>query len=273
MNTGTLFGALAISFGLATASAAQTNYTVQSQNTLHLGYSSTNATKIGALKAQFTGFDIILLQEVMRGAYVVDNGTTDIAQVIPAGNYTFRQTDLLGKSSYKETYVFIFNNATITADNQMFSAPAADFSRPPHAILIRTGTTWTWIVDFHAIWGQPQQRVTEAGNMNTFANALANTPVSGQRYTNCVIGGDWNLPADDAGFNALTGNGFTIEPTGLTSLNPAGNDSSSYDHFAYKVPAGTVTVTNAAVIAPASKATWRSTVSDHMGVSCTISFP
>jgi len=272
MTARTLFGALAISFGLAAASAAQT-YTVQSQNTLHLGYSSTNATKISALKAQFNGFDIILLQEVMRGAYVVDNGTTDIAQVIPAGNYTFRETGLLGKSSYKETYVFIFNNATIKFVDNLIDAPAADFSRPPHAILIQTGTTWTWIVNFHAIWGQPQQRATEAGNMNTFANLLANTPVSGQRYTNCVIGGDWNLPANDPGFNALTGNGFTIEPAGLTSLTPAGDDSSSYDHFAYKVPAGNVTVTHAAVIVPATgKATWRSTVSDHMGVSCTISF-
>jgi hypothetical protein len=90
-----------------------------------------------------------------------------------------------------------------------------------------------------------------------------------QTYTRYVVGGDWNFPADDQAFtnisNALGGN-LSIQPTGLTSLKPAGVGlSSAYDHFLWNTTL--VTCNNPAVMPDnGSLPTFRLTFSDHLGV-------
>lgn len=246
------------------ASAAQ--YALQSQNTLHLGYSSTDAAKIAALKAQFTNFDVILLQEVMAGAYVVTNNTNDVQKVLPAGTYTYKASPLLGKNSYKESYVYIYR-AALTVNANLFPINGLDFARPPHALLLQTDGTWTWIVNFHAIWGaSPAQRLAEAAEMNTYVGQLQALQVGGQTHADVVVGGDWNLSAADV--DAAMPQGFTVLPDGLTSLTRAGALSSSYDHWAYNCD-----VQNARILLnPPDPVVWRQDVSDHLGIACELHF-
>lgn len=258
-----LFAAAAFAFSV-TAFAAQ--YELQSQNTLHLGYASTDAAKIAALKGQFTNYDVILMQEVMAGAYIVTLGTNDIEKVLPAGTYGYRSSALLGKNSYKESYVFIYRNS-LTFNATTYAPVGLDFARPPRALLLQTGASWTWIVNFHAIWGSsPAQRTGEAQEMSTFIGQLQNTTVSGHKYDDVVVGGDWNLTAADVAAEMPAG--FSVAPTGLTSLTRDGTRSSSYDHFAYNCD-----VQNARVLVnPPNPVVWRTNVSDHLGVACELHY-
>ena len=84
-----------------------------------------------------------------------------------------------------------------------------------------------------------------------------------------VIGGDWNLTASEVS-SAVGCNNNCSEPSGLTTLNPQGKLSSSYDHFIWS---GKVTGSNFSVIQPlVTLPVWRKIVSDHLGVIGTFNY-
>ena len=298
--------------GLLLAATAQgvDTFKLCSQNTLHLGYSSSNQTKINSLQAEFATCDVTLLQETMRRALdppptsvtpaVLPNGALRAVRpanvtipppppppIVPPTVYTWNIpfSDIIGKTSYKESYAtIVLSKFPIFSDptsGQVIFFPsatvAANFSRPPGAILIQTGSTadkWTWLVNYHAIFGKSQRdREDEIKKMNDVATELANMTIgtTGLKSTRIIIVGDWNLDATNAAYNNLkTGTYlFQVQPNVDTSLTTTGTPSEPYDHFAWS---NSVTVTNPAVITPGNMVTWRNTVSDHMGISCTVDY-
>ena len=262
--------------------SASAQFTLLSQNTLHLGWGKDpyQATKNTYLFNTVIGnpanFDVVILQEVMRQA---DLAT--LANSFLPGTYQVVQTDPLGPGSYKETYGFLVRvaaqgavccNITQTPTAQNYHTyTGAGFSRPPSGVLVEAGNVRTWVINYHAMFGQVGARRTEVSRVSAaileFQGLNMGNPA--QTYTRYVVGGDWNFPADDQAFtnisNALGGN-LSIQPTGLTSLKPAGVGlSSAYDHFLWNTTL--VTCNNPAVMPDnGSLPTFRLTFSDHLGV-------
>jgi len=65
---------------------------------------------------------------------------------------------MLGKTSYKEAYCFVYKKSKMTFANCYYNAPTASFSRPPYAILmaVKVGTTnkYVWFANIHSIFGK-----------------------------------------------------------------------------------------------------------------------
>lgn len=281
---------------LAAAQLRAATFELCSQNTLHLGYSSSNTTKIKALKDLFTTCDVTLLQEVMRRALdppplpappptppvpPLPNGALRAVTPDPGSGFTWNvpYTDLLGATTYKESYSFIVKSTfTVFRDNTFvyyFPTNPTKWARPPAAILLQTGSAgsnnWIWLVDYHAIFGKRQSdRETEVGLMAAYAQALQATNIDGNTYNKVIIGGDWNLDANNAAYNGLKTAGFTVEPNVKTSLTTTGAPSEPYDHFAW----ANIVVTGAKVVpmTTTEMQNWRKFVSDHMGIRCTVTY-
>lgn len=251
---------------LRAGGAQAQSFTLLSQNTLHLGWGLAKpyaSTKHSNIKAQIGNSDVALLQEVMK------DDTATMALVKPGGWAVQVSHTMRGYGWYRETYAIFYNPAKVTvSDADDYPDTAHDFSRKPYAAQIQvTGyTNKVWVVDFHAIWGKRVgQRRAEAAAMTKVIDWLLAKHLS----TKIVIGGDWNLPTGDSGFNALKGRTYTIEPNDASTINTVGGRSSAYDHFA---SSSGLTVADEEVIDPltGSESSWRDNVSDHLGVSCTV---
>jgi endonuclease/exonuclease/phosphatase family metal-dependent hydrolase len=278
-----LMAALAL---VLAASLHGATFTLCSQNTLHLGYSSSNDYKVTQLRNEFATCDLTVLQEVMRRALDpppppaphvpanLPNGALRSVTPAPGLGYTWNvpYTEIIGKTSYKESYSFIVNSNLVIYNQIFFPSPgtANRFARKPAAIILQTGADWTWIVDLHAIWGKSQsQREAEVRDMAKVVDELSKVDFGGTKYNRIIVGGDWNLDANNSAYGPLKTLGFTINPNNKTSLTTKGDPSSPYDHFAWS---NTVTVTNPQVIVPANTQNWRKFVSDHMGIRCSVDY-
>lgn len=279
LAAGLFMGALA-----APRAEAQPTFSLLSANCLHLGWSNWpyQRNKYQVLQGVFNGFDVSILQEVMRqanmtcalpGATVNLNGTCTAPAL---GNFFALVTPVQGRTTYREAYAAIVrNNFVVTGGAiQIYGGPLA-FSRPPGAILLQSGLNWTWIANYHAPFGKNlgSQRA-ETAQMATVANSVANyfqtLNVGGQTYTRLVFGGDWNLNANDQGFNNLRAANFTMGPNVQTSLTPGGGLSQPYDHFAWS---NNVVVQNARVTTiPITTGQWRTQVSDHLPIQCQVQY-
>ena len=196
--------------------------------------------------------------------------SADLAEVTP-GKYKFINTDLKGKSSYKERYAFIYDAAVtvVGGDVEDYPDDDDDFARPPAGILCETADdTLIWFVDFHAIWGKSvSQRRKEAIAMADVYKYYQKLKVSGQKTDKVVMAGDWNLAATDSAFQDLKDLNNDVTPNMDTSLTKSGAPSQPYDHFVAtkkKLQACALTAL------PTGKTTkwWRDNVSDHRGVDC-----
>ena len=262
--------------GLSMASAYAQTFTLASQNCLHLGQNdpTTNqALKNTTLQAQISRYDVSMLQEVMSQA--------NLSLVTP-GSFYYINTPLAGASSYKEKYAFIITNSFYVSDaagnnttNTYWNTAMGGFSRPPCAVLLKTGTNWTWLLDYHAVYGKLiSTRRTEVGQMGLVYSDFTNTVINGQKYPRVVIGGDWNLGTGDIGFNNLQitiGAGYQNSPTNCTSLSQAGALSMPYDHFIWNN--GRINITNPRIIPTQTNTVWwRKNISDHLGICCTVAY-
>jgi hypothetical protein len=290
---------------LLCAGSARAQFTLFSQNTLHLGwgrdpyYTNKNTYMKGcvATTAPSTGctassWDVAILQEVMNGNEL-NGGTTPLYPQPPApGAYLVLTTGFQGKSTYREAYSFMVRNpvsagdcCTVsqrTADNQQISIyTGGTFSRPPAGIVVAEHGKQTWIVDYHAIFGNVTARRAEVSQMSDAIKAFVATPIGatpGAQVQRFIAGGDWNFPITDAAFTNIQ-NGLPVPiligPAGLTSLNPKGALSSSYDHFLWAPSLVTinVTTTNPGVVTPpggVSTPDFRKNFSDHLGISVSV---
>jgi hypothetical protein len=250
--------------------------TLVSQNTLHYGWGATNPnricgadcmTKATSLVYNIKLGDVTVMQEIMppaQNSLLTTGGCTTCS---------YAESLSYGNGFYKERYLFVITDPLkVTPVGAVIECSTTgancSFSRPPAALKVQvaSSTKTLVVVDFHAIWGRSQsQRIAEAQRIPALATALAgsgNLPV--------VVAGDWNLTVDEVTAAASCAT-TCAAPDGLTTLNPKGNPSSSYDHF-YTVNVTGVTTTPAVIPANVGNATWRSTVSDHLGVRAGFSY-
>lgn len=245
-------------------------FSLASQNCLHLGWGKAPYLnyKNPFLNTLFSNYDVILLQEAMN------KGLPPTA--VTPGSHYYISSGLKGHSSYKEAYVFIIRTGTIAANNVEYGYTNAGFSRPPSGVLLQTGGNWTWVVNYHAIFGKRiATRRTEVGLMGNVYTFYQGKTVNGNTYNRVIIGGDWNLPAGDAAFNNLKaaagGGNSRVLPNVQTSLKRNGGLSQPYDHFVWN--SNLITVSNVQVINPGiSLGNFRKKVSDHLGISCVVTY-
>jgi endonuclease/exonuclease/phosphatase family metal-dependent hydrolase len=244
--------------------------TVVSQNTLHYGWGTTNPSricdpnciaKLASLVANIGLGDVTVMQEIMPQAQTA---------LLTAGGCTtcgYEESPSYGNGFYRERYLFVIadpKKVTTVGSVIECSTTGANctFSRPPAALKVKkaNSTKTIVIVDFHAVWGRSQSlRIAEAKLMPGLVDKL-----SGAGNLPVVVGGDWNLTADEIK-SAASCPATCAAPDGLTTLNPNGKPSSSYDHFYKKNVTGT-SKTPAVIPANVGDQKWRAVVSDHLGV-------
>lgn len=276
--------ALAALLVIVAHQSASAQFTVLSQNTLHLGWgkvpyqTNKNTYLFNNVIGVPANFDVVILQEVMPQA--------DLAaitnQFLP-GTHAVVQTAALGPGSYKETYGFLVRvpaggnaccNITPTPTGQnSYTYTGPGFSRPPSGVLVQGANNTTWVINYHAMFGAVGARRTEVSRVAAVITQFqgVNMGNPGQPYTRYIVGGDWNFPVTDQAFtnisNSFPAGNIMIQPTGLTSIKPRGvGMSSSYDHFLWD--ANIVTCNGAAVmpIPGGNLPVFRQTFSDHLGV-------
>ena len=263
--------------GIAWAQAV--TFTILTQNVLRFGHGRRLAAQCAAITAAAPQFDIIVMQEVMAPGYpcLAANNNKGVNGVYPMG-FAYRTSGPMGQSSYIEYYGILYrtglggNNIAPIGNGQTLGG-YAQFARPPFGQLFRiTGANGqfcdVWIVDFHAVFGDSiVLRRDEAEAMeNIYQNlrALNNGRV--------LMVGDWNLDADDDGFDWVrdNANNAEINPNVQTSLTRAGALSSPYDHaVSQRGPALQVQPLNPPngwTYDGGNQGTWRTNVSDHLGV-------
>ena len=276
--------ALAALLVMVVCQSASAQFTLLSQNTLHLGWgqpayqTNKNNYMFNNVIGVPANFDVVILQEVMQQANLAN-----ITNGFLPGTYNVVQTGPLGPGNYKETYGFLVRvpaggNACCTivptpTGQNYYTYVGAGFSRPPSGVLVRApNNNVTWVINYHAMFGAVGVRRTEVSRVGPVIlqfQAL-NMGNPAQQYPRYVVGGDWNFPATDQAFtniaNALGGGAnVQIQPTGLTSIKPRGvGMSSSYDHFLWD--SNIVTCANNAIMPVANLPTFRTTFSDHVGV-------
>ena len=281
------------------ATPAPAQFTLFSQNTLHLGWGknpyytnkNTYLNTCVANSAQALNcntWDVAILQEVMNGNQLNSGNPVLYPQPPGPGQYQVFLTGYQGKSTYREAYAFLVRQPTNAGDcctvitrndnNQSLSfAPGAIFSRPPAGIVVAEHGRETWIIDYHAVFGNVNTRRAEVSAVGPAIVAFQTTNMGanpGHLVPRFIVGGDWNFPNTDQAFNNIAqavGAQLTISPTGLTSLNPKGALSSSYDHFVWD--ANRVTLANGVVVQPPGNRTlpqFRTTFSDHLGISISV---
>lgn len=248
---------------------AHAQLTVASQNTLHLSDSARGKNKRTEVKRQNGQYDVNLLQEVMKSA--------DLSDVKP-GSYLFQDTGLKGVSSYKERYAIVYSK-TLT---KMNGASMVDyggkkkFARSPGGTMLKdTNGDYIWFVDFHAVFGKSVYlRRDEAAGMADVFTWFKARAAGGKTTENVVLGGDWNLGATDAGFNAikkLAVGKMLIVPDVKTSLTRAAAPSEKYDHFVANMDDISLSSCVLTPLPPGRNVQWfRNNVSDHRGIVCTL---
>lgn len=287
-------------------SAAQSCLNLVSQNTLHYGYRQPRAgyvNKPTAFRDMLDGYAsgggipyvMGMFQEVMR-----DSATQDVP------NYPGYITGVRkGRGSYKEAYGFVPDRDITLVTGAKFApviweyeninpGHAASFIRPPAAIFVSCTTPAVqndnvWLINLHSIFGRTiGQRRYEAASMATVVTDYFNCAVNINNQTFCnvanstaasavIIGADWNLTDTDVDTQLCTplrqaGLECAVHINVLTSINRAGNYSSSYDHWVEVYANGAAApLSNYARLAPAnynmaSLPNFRNTVSDHMGI-------
>ncbi len=269
------------SFVLGSSVAGAVDFVLYSQNTLHLGWGSKTTTKCTAFAGALTDVDIAVFQEVMVTASPCP-GTAPLP-----GAFTWNASGPYGRGSYREYYLFLYRNTVraggptiaYTSTNAI-ATHTGNFMRPPIALLFNVRNVTpngspiikqVWIGNYHAIWGKSiRDRRTEVGNVAPFFTLLRNT--CAPLPCNVIIGGDWNLPLTDTGFTALRNAGAAGEPNTATSLTSAGALSQPYDHFLYSRGSTLVASTYPGPTGM-PLLTWRTTVSDHLGIMADVTLP
>ncbi len=286
--------------------AASADVLVVSQNALHLGQDSRavpnyiaakNVSMRGLARWPGNGFpQLTFFQEVMSQA--------NEAAIQPVGAVV-RFGPLKGNSSYLERYGNVFVNdaagsATILChvDTAPMVGAGIAMQRPPDATLVsdssRLVPRLVWFLNFHATFGAGREglarRRAEVGEVGNIIARLRAAPPQGCPATsdNALVLGDWNLPATDPAFAALSANaGFgrlSAVPNVRTSLNAQARRTSAYDHFVFDdsrlqvslaaLPAQNICGTSirfvAGLMTPVSPRAFRRNCSDHLGIAAVV---
>jgi hypothetical protein len=257
---------IALTAYLALRAPAAAQFSLASQNCLHLGQGPVayQQNKEAILRGVFGNYDVTVLQEVMAQA--------NVGNVTPGSHY-FVATAVQGPTTYKEAYAFLVRTGLNVATTAITGV--GGYARPPAGILLGAGGAWTWVIDYHAVYGRSiAVRRAEVGRTQAVYQGFQALVVNGQTFRRAVMAGDWNLGAQDVVFQQFAIGGWPINvlPAARTSLKRNGGPSQPYDHFLWDTTAVTVVTTQVIAVPnpPGSTLGWRQQVSDHLGISATV---
>lgn len=294
-------------FAILFSSKCFSDITILSFNTLHLGYGNSNAPnylqdKYNKIKSEIKpSIDLALFQEVMPNfnpSNIAIPGRTWYPAQLKNNNYK-------GLGSYREAYLI-----SVLPDKKRFEVVChvsltntdiglnANLARPPDMVLLKYSDKAIWIINFHAIWGKRVGgRQNELQSLLDFADSkLIVRPINpskidsscnkpnlnmNMKETIVVIAGDFNLSPKqiDQIIEMRKNSKWFLVQRKLSTINPTGLTANSYDHFV--IHGINSANTKSEVIfkncspdiqKPLCK-TYLDTVSDHIGVTLTLTIP
>lgn len=171
-------------------------------NTLRLGQSKKDYVRMA--KA-IENFHIVGLVEVMNKKGVEE--LADNLHKISGEKWEYHISPYpVGHSSYKEYYGYIYrkNSVEFLGDKGFYPDVDKKFTRPPYGAEFKMNNFVFTLVLAHSIFGkQESQRRAEAFNYHRVYDYFKGIDTEQKKI---ILGGDFNLPAIDEGFEQLTRN-------------------------------------------------------------------
>ncbi|AKQ70812.1 DNAse I protein DHP2 [Myxococcus hansupus] len=185
----------------------------------------------GANANSNNGCDLVFLQEVMN-ASVVPAIVAEL-NAVSGVKWSYAQTPLIGRSSYKEIYAVLYREDTVALLSSSVYADTGDkFEREPQVVRVRhtrTGADYTFI-NWHTVWGNLSDRDAEVRNIGTVFKSVQDASSTDQ---DVILLGDHNMACTAASWSNLV----SLSPTVAcrldvaTTINLSGGFANAYDHF------------------------------------------
>jgi endonuclease/exonuclease/phosphatase family metal-dependent hydrolase len=187
--------------------------------------------QFGSNSTSNNGCDLVFLQEVMNTDVMpaLAQALTQVSGV----SWSYAQTPLIGRSSYKEIYAVLYRTDTVSLlSSSVYSDSGDKFEREPQIVKVRhtpTGADYTFI-NWHAIWGTAAERDVEVRNIDTVFKSVQDGSTSDQ---DVILVGDHNMACTGASWVELTGlsPAVSCKLDVATTLNTSGGFANAYDHF------------------------------------------
>lgn len=237
-------------------------------NTLRLGKTEKDYNHLArAVKP----FDIVGLVEVMdkRGVFQL---LRELEKIDPATKWDYHISPYgVGADTYKEYYAYIYKKEKVSLIEKIGFFPDYDdkLIREPYGVTFKIENFDFTFVLMHSRYGKKvSQRQFEANELVNVYNYFQNYDENEQ---DIIIGGDFNLPADDSAFSSLLNHKddiiYALSPSIKTTIGTKGF-ANSYDNFflskkyttEFKGESGALDITNGDYIKT------RKEVSDHIPV-------
>ncbi|MFK8003064.1 MAG: CARDB domain-containing protein [Polyangiales bacterium] len=209
-------------------------HTIATFNTLHLGHD--NGKDLASLACIVSHFDLVGLQEIETPQAVAE--LVDALEFITGeawfGHVSPREA---GRGSSTEFYAFVWRTADVQMTEAIGFYPDLedDFKREPYGANFRMGQFDFTFLTFHQRYGELAQRREEARHLG---DVYAYFQEANGSESDVLIGGDFNLPADDAAYLFLGGGDditFVTAPEQKTSIGLSGL-SNSFDNIFFPGP-------------------------------------
>lgn len=213
---------------------------VESWNLRHEGWSGEtdylgDAEQIwyefGSSASSPAGCDVVFLQEVMN-ATAASAIATELTG-ISGKTWVAVTSPLVGRTTYKESYAFIYRTDRVIVDNwAMYQDVGDKFEREPQLVKLRDKATQAdfTFINWHTVFGTTAQRTAEVAEIaNVFKAVQAGDPTD----QDVILLGDHNANATSswwAKLLALTP-AVSAKVNLQTTFNSAGGFASAYDHF------------------------------------------
>jgi endonuclease/exonuclease/phosphatase family metal-dependent hydrolase len=203
--------------------------TVATFNALHLGWN--NAKDMLALACVVSHFDVVGLVEVDAPSGVTDL-EAELEQLTGEGWSSHVSPWAVGNENGSEFYGYVWRDAeaTMTGALGFYDDVNDDLKREPYGANFQMGSFDFSLVVFHLQYGQTiSTRRGEAQHLVDVYDYFQNANGAEQ---DLLIGGDFNLPADDEAFTVIDFRdvGFTTDPEQKTTIGPLGL-SNSFDNL------------------------------------------
>lgn len=216
---------------ITTDETIKSKNTVATFNALHLGWD--NNKDFAALACIVNHFDVIGLVEVET-----EEGLEELIEHLEKlsgknWEYHISQKEV-GEDSYKEFYGFVWDTENVSMNSSIgfFPETANEFKREPYAAEFTMGSfTFTFAV-IHVVFGDSiTERRAEVDHLDEVYQYFQGLDLI---KNDVIIGGDFNLPVDDATFTILSIDSMNhaIPATQLTTIGNAGLVS-AYDNILF----------------------------------------
>lgn len=187
--------------------------------------------QFGSNSTSNNGCDLVFVQEVMNTSVMpaLAQALTQVSGV----TWSYAQTPLIGRSSYKEIYAVLYRTDTVSLLSSTVYNDSSDlFEREPQIVKVRhtpTGADYTFI-NWHAIWGTATERDVEVRNIDTVFKSVQDGSTSDQ---DVILLGDHNMACTGASWSELAAlsPAVSCKLDVATTLNTSGGFVSAYDHF------------------------------------------